>query len=294
VAAHHIVKEHAKAQTRALTERRSIMSDYLPPVDEFLCLGELGMEVENGSYRALGLRPMHIPDLIRMATDRDLVLSDWEDLEFWAPVHAWQALGELRVEEAVEPLLDILDFVVENDDVNDVPFEVLPEVFAEIGPAAVPALGRFLADSTKHRYARIAVADALQSMEEIHPQTREECVRIFTGILSDGASNEPLLNACIITKLISMNAVEAAPLIDQVLTDDNVESFMTGAMVHVLSELSMGRRPALPELDFFPPYELVQSENDHADPGHSAKKMSKAKARRKLVKKSRKQSRKRR
>src|SRR5712692_8184689 len=89
---------------------------YLAPVDKLLTYGSLEDEVSDQwpDYLALGLGPEHIPELIRLATDRELHNLEAEDydendLSFWAPVHAVRALGQLRAEEAIEPLLPLFD-----------------------------------------------------------------------------------------------------------------------------------------------------------------------------------------
>ena len=52
-----------------------------------------------------GLRSEHVPALVDIAR-RWLEVGDRPDDEtFFAPVHAWRALGQLRAVEAVEPLL---------------------------------------------------------------------------------------------------------------------------------------------------------------------------------------------
>jgi hypothetical protein len=77
-------------------------------------------------YLALGLGPEHIPDLIRMATDEKLHWADSESLEVWSPIHAWRALGQLRAESTVEPLLGLLHRI--DDDQDDWVGEEIPEV----------------------------------------------------------------------------------------------------------------------------------------------------------------------
>src|SRR5690348_17309169 len=68
-------------------------------------------------YRALGIGPEHLPDLIRMAQDWRRHWSDEEESPaVWAHVHAWRALGQLGVVEAIEPLLGLLTDMQEADD----------------------------------------------------------------------------------------------------------------------------------------------------------------------------------
>ena len=118
---------------------------YPPPVDQLLTLGDARNMTRWPDYVAIGLGPEHIPDLIRMATDEDLNTADSESLEVWAPLHAWRALGQLRAESAVEPLLDLLHRVDDNHD--DWVGREIPQVMGMIGPAAIPALAACVSDS---------------------------------------------------------------------------------------------------------------------------------------------------
>ena len=56
---------------------------------------------------AYGFTDEHIPALIRLATEEDL---NWQDEgECYAPIHACRALGQLRAEAAIQPLVSLLD-----------------------------------------------------------------------------------------------------------------------------------------------------------------------------------------
>src|SRR6516165_8330230 len=86
------------------------------PVDKLLILGKPESVVAQywPNYLELGLSQDHIPELIRLATDLELrdpeseEKSEEEDPDFWAPVHAIRALGQLHAEAAVEPLVNLL------------------------------------------------------------------------------------------------------------------------------------------------------------------------------------------
>ena len=90
---------------------------YPPPVNKLLTYGASKAQLWQNwpNYAELGLGPEHIPDLIRMATDNELLWADSESLEVWAPIHAWRALGQLRAEAAIEPLLTLFEVPDEED-----------------------------------------------------------------------------------------------------------------------------------------------------------------------------------
>ena len=107
---------------------------YPAPVNQLLQLGDLRGAKPSRDYLALGLSLEHVPDLVRMAQDDALHWADSESKDVWAPIHAWRALGQLRSETAIGPLLGLLHRIDDDDD--DWADEELPKVFGQIGPAA--------------------------------------------------------------------------------------------------------------------------------------------------------------
>src|SRR2546422_2958871 len=137
-------------------------SSYPAPVDQLLTYGEAEVvEPEDWpNYLELGLGPEHIPDLIRLATDEQLNQADPESLEVWAPIHAWRALGQLRAQAAIEPLLTLFEVPDEED--NEWAMEELPEIYGLIGPIAIPAITAYMADKSHGTSARIAASNCLE------------------------------------------------------------------------------------------------------------------------------------
>ncbi len=214
---------------------------YAPPVDKLLTYGD-GREIgENPKdwpqYLELGIGPEHISDLIRMATDEELRWAESDTLEVWAPIHAWRTLGALHAEAAIEPLLSLLKEIDENDD--DWVQEELPEVYGRIGPAAIPALAAYMADKTHHLWARVAVVDSLEKIAKMHPESRDECVAILTRQLEQFAENDEELNGFLVSDLVKLKAVEAAPLMERAFAADRVDTFLMGDWYDVQVELGL-------------------------------------------------------
>ena len=90
----------------------------------------------------------YVPDLIRMALDEDLNQRYEDDSAVWAPLHALQILGVLWAAEAAEPLIACLDW---DDDWTS---ETITDVYAGIGPVAIPFLQKYLEDSAHDTYGR--------------------------------------------------------------------------------------------------------------------------------------------
>jgi hypothetical protein len=194
---------------------------YTSPVDKLLTIGKPDpTHVEDWpDYLELGLTTEHIPELLWMLTDKELLEIDPEKPEGWAPVHAMRALGQLREAAVVEPLLSNSEALLDYDTgLGEWAIEELPEVYGLIGPAAIPLLTQYLADESQDLYVRANAATSLQKIATMHPEAKSECIAALTRQLEVGTEGEddPELNAFIITDgLIPMKAVETLPIVER-------------------------------------------------------------------------------
>lgn len=220
------------------------LPSYLPPIDKLLSFGDCRENLINkwpNYLEEIGIREEHIPELIRMATDEELNREDEDELENWAPVHAWRALGQLRAEEAIEPLMHQFH-ELENHDYFT---EEIPEVYGLIGPAAIPALKAYLADKSHDIFPRVTACRCLEKIAKHHPDVRDECVAIVTQQLEKFVKNNPLLNGFLISSLIHLQAVESAPVIERAFAAKRVEKLIVGdwdkvrVYLGLLSELEL-------------------------------------------------------
>jgi hypothetical protein len=224
------------------------MTSYPPPIDKLLTLGDARTMRKWPDYRMYGLGPEHIPDLIRMVTDEDLNTAQSDSLQVWAPLHAWRALGQLRAESAVEPLTSLFHFVDDRHD--DWVREEVPEVLGMIGPAAVSVVAAYLSDATHGMWARVAAATSLEEIAKRHPESRDECVAILTGQLSQFEKNTKTLNTFLIGPLIHLHAVECAPLIERVFAARHVDIAVYGDWEDVQIKLGLRQERATPKPDY--------------------------------------------
>ena len=179
-----------------------LQTDDLSPL--FL-LGDPGHDWPD--YRAeLGVHDEHIPALIHLACDGRLLANDTND--GWAPVHAWRALGQLRAEAAIAPLLDLMSVL--DEDIADIE---LPIVLGMIGAAAMPHLAHVVGDRTK---SSIVVANALTALQQIatrHPGERAACVRIIERPLSPLADPDREVAGFAVASLMDLRSVESIEII---------------------------------------------------------------------------------
>ena len=81
------------------------------PVQELYFLGEKAARSRPWpDYLALGICDEHTPELIRIVRHTQSIWADEEysdDLAF-TPLHAWRALGQLRAQDVIDPLIFLL------------------------------------------------------------------------------------------------------------------------------------------------------------------------------------------
>ena len=202
---------------------------YPPPVDRLLTLGETDSWDDWPDFPALGLGAEHVPELIRLVCDRELLLATGDRAEIWAPIHAWRALGQLRAADAVEPLLELLGEADEWEvsGLRRWAYDEFPELFFLIGAAAVPALIRFLLDPSHDEDAREAAVLALTRIAEADKEVRDESVSALARLL-DSEESEPWLNAAVIRRLIELKAVEAASAMERAFAEGRVGPWYQG------------------------------------------------------------------
>jgi hypothetical protein len=222
---------------------------YEPPVDKLLTYGSLENETtaEWPDYLALGLSTEDIPELIRMATDMSLMTEDTPIEEFFAPVHAFRALGQLHAEAASEPLLTLFDNYQDNDWIT----EDLPQAYGMIGPAAIPSLAAHVADRSKEEFSRTFASNGLVEIAKMHPEARSEVISVISKILESFDEEEPEVNGFLIADLGDLKAVETLPLIERAFDADAVDESIIG-LDDVLVDFGLKEREPWPE-PVFPP-----------------------------------------
>ncbi|HEX2091172.1 MAG TPA: DUF1186 domain-containing protein [Longimicrobiaceae bacterium] len=263
-------------------------ASYPPPVDQFLTLGRPSeTSREWPDYLALGLGEEHVPELIRMLRDEELMWAASESPEVWAPLHAWRALGQLRAEAAIEPLLDFLDGLED----EDWAFDELPTVFGMIGPAALPALVRYLADPEHGLWNRVAAIRGLEEIAKAHEEAREEVVAALTKQLEKWYRHDEVLNASLIDVLVELRAVEAAPLMEQAFEADRVDIMLRGDWEDVQVDLGLIPERTTTRPRWHLPRRLAPTA---ATPARGHNRTDRRKNRKKLERQSRKRNRRRR
>ena len=174
-------------------------------------------------YSSLGFNATHADELICMATDPELLNAD---AKFLAAVHAWYVLGQLKVTDAIAPLLRLRE---------QYPFDPLfdrelPKVIAIMGEAAIPVLKSHLFDESKGELVRL---NALPCLEEMSLTYRQECLDIFSELLQQSDQSCKSLAGLVICALIDLKATETIGAIRGAFKRDCVDIAIPGDLEDV-------------------------------------------------------------
>jgi hypothetical protein len=210
--------------------------NYSDPVKKLLTYGSCQEILGWPDYLKIGLTREHVPELVRMVTDRELLWADQDSIEVWAPVHAWRALGQLRAEEAIKPLIGLFDELSEDDWASD----ELPEVMALVGAKAIQPLKEYLSDSSNNELARAIAANCLEKIGNANSFLKNDCISILTKYLEQSTFDVATLNGLVIAHLIELEAVDSIGAIRKAFNNGNVDLTVAGDIEDV--EILLGLR----------------------------------------------------
>lgn len=233
-------KNLCRVGRRPKSQATTMRHDYSDPVARLLDYGGFDIrQIEEPwpDYLELGFAEEHVPELIRMATDSDLNNADQDNLEVWAPLHAWRTLGQLRAVEAAKPLVHLLEQLRHDD---WLPID-LRKVFTLIGPLSVPAIAEFMANRSIEEICRVSVPACLEQIAHDYPDHRNECVGVLAHQLSFYATNGTDLNAFLVMSLANLKASETIDLIRKAFAADCVELTLQGTLKTWKSRWGLGQ-----------------------------------------------------
>jgi hypothetical protein len=266
-------------------------SNYTSPVNRIFQLEPPPAIVDWSIYANLGITVEHLPELARMAIDEDLLYGE-ADAEFLAPSHAWRMLALVGTPEAIAPLITVLHGWSEEN--WDWLGEEIKVVFGKIGSAALPELAKTLGNSQHSSYTRENAVMSIAEIFEHHPAAHDECIAVLTAQLSRFSKNDPDLNGYLVAALAAdFQAVESAKVIEQAYQSGRVNEDFIGNWDHAQVRLGLKDPSELPPRSrniVTDPWEFVPPEPTGFAIGRSQSK-TKAVAKRKTQKQSRRQNR---
>lgn len=188
-----------------------------------------------------------MPELCRLAQTTARYDDEADDLEVYACVHAWRALGELRAEAAIDTLIG--EF--RHAEMDDWVAEELPTTLGRIGPVAIAPLTAYLGNDDNNTWARVTAIASLAAIAQAFPESRDRCVTILSDTLSRFAEQDDCLNALLIGELCTLAAVEAAPLMEQAFAADAVDMTVMGDWEDVRIELGLLQQRLTPRPNYY-------------------------------------------
>ena len=208
---------------------KKFKNKYSSPVNKLLSYGDPRDFEKWPDYLQLGFTEEHVPELIKMARETDLIFSESEEFENWAPVHAWRVLGQLKAKEASEPLMNLFH-ELEDEDWSD---EELPTVFALIGTSTLPFLARYLADKSRNVSPRISAASCINEVGKLNKNVSENCIALLTAQLEKYEENPPELNGFLIWFLTDFKALDSLSIIQEAYQRECVDESIIGGLSNV-------------------------------------------------------------
>jgi hypothetical protein len=217
--------------------------EYTEPVKRLLTLGESQNPVLN--LPGLGISVEHADELIRLATDQSLITADEDDPGFWAVIHAWYALGQLQVTEAIPRLLDLNE---------EYPFDALfedefPQVFTLMGLPAIVKLKEYLDDTTKSQFARSNAISCLTALGKFH---RGECIDVLTNFLKKANNAVADLAGLTVCALLELKATETINTIRDAFNRKCVNISIPGDIEDVEIAVGLRQKRSTPQPNYHP------------------------------------------
>lgn len=215
------------------------MSDYSPPVNQLLTYGKL-----TGTYRfeswpdyvhEFGFTTDHVPELIRLMTDKTYWEGDSNRAEIWAPCHAWRALAQLKAVEAAAPLLDMFEEYEDDDFLNEQSIEVL----ATIGPEVLPIVEPYLQREDFSEWGKNSIVLGINKIAEQYPDHQQVGIDILRRQLEDFQNNEASTNGWLVEGLVKLKVMDAAPLIERVYKEGDIDDMCAGTWPKVQVRLGL-------------------------------------------------------
>ena len=217
--------------------------EYIEPVKRLLTIGECQNLVLD--LPGLGIGVEHANELIRLATDQSLITAEEDDPGFWAVIHAWYALGQLQVTEAIPRLLDL------NEEYSfDALFEdEFPKVFTLMGLPAIAKLKEYLDDTAKSQFARSNAISCLTALGEFH---RGECIDVLTDFLKKANNTVADLAGLTVCALLELKATETIDTIRYAFKSKCVNISIPGDIDDVEIDLGLRHKRSTPPPNYHP------------------------------------------
>ncbi|MEM9776077.1 MAG: hypothetical protein AAF902_15980 [Chloroflexota bacterium] len=214
---------------------------YLPPVDQLLQITpKLEIWAPWLNYtEQFNLTREHIPQLIQMLDDEDILWADYETMPEIndAQIHAWRALSELPSTKAIPKLLTIWS---EADPESDLENEDILTVLHKMGPISIDLVSKALNSKKYSSSMKIGLSECLTKIGQSHPESRNRIAKVLGKKLASFKSNDRTVNAFLVAGLMNLDgAIDRMSLIERVYENRMADLGMCGDLEEIKVELGL-------------------------------------------------------
>ena len=227
---------------------------YQEPLNQLLTLGD-DFEFEKIDYKGLGISVADADELIRMATDHDLLTGD--EPAFSATIHAMYALNQLQIVEAIPKLLDLVNNM---DDLRMFGiWDAFPDIFRAMENMAVPTLKQYISNRSNPETSRIHACYWLGKVDRIY---RDECVEFLTEFLREfSEESESKVAGMAVSVMIDLHALEHIDVIRDAFSRGVVSQEISGDFEDVEIEFGIRKKRDTPR----PHYGMKYLQTEQSD-----------------------------
>lgn len=173
-------------------------------------------------------------------------ILEWQDYTHSFALHAMFMLRELKAEETLETVLDLLrqkeKFL--NYWVGDLMTEYMWMIIYEIGKNQLDALRDFILEEGNFTYARIPISEAVCSIGQNFPERRNEVIEWYYTVFNlfiEQKDNEKLIDTTLIELMVGdvldLKATELEETIVKLYEAEIVEEGVAGILDDLLRDL---------------------------------------------------------
>jgi hypothetical protein len=215
--------------------------NYREPLNKFLELGRpdtYNVKDWADYVSEYNLTDEHLPDLLKMLDVYTQPIDDFDehDPASWTAIHVWRALGQLKNEQAIQPLIDAMM----RDTWEDWGWEDIPQAIAFIGEPAIEPVKQELAKrATDYDLHPTSLVSTLQHIGDRDESLHERITDILIEQMEKAKANAPTLNGFIVSTFLDWKQEKALPVMEKAFAADSVDTSIAGDWEEVQVEFGL-------------------------------------------------------
>lgn len=218
-----------------------------PKIQALLALGKPSNDRDWPDYTQLyDLDEDDVPALLALYGDDEFHAQGGDEAALWAALHAWRALGQLRADAAIEPLIASFDTLFEDDYALD----ELCKVMAMLGSSAIEPLWRFWQQPGRDEFAYVMAMDSLYEIASAHTHSRDRVIAIYRDYMASPFEAHDSLNGLLMSRLVDLGASELIDDIRLLFARNCIDISCTGDLEEIEILLGLRDQRSTPKPDY--------------------------------------------